>query len=100
MEIKIQDNPENVTVILIGSFDTLASEQAEPTVKELEGMAAKSIIIDCNSLEYIASSGLRVLLRLRKACAAQGQQVTLSGVNNDIMEVLKVTHFDRMFIME
>lgn len=100
MEIRIQDNPENVTVILIGSFDTLASEQAEPTVRELEGMADRPIIIDCNSLEYIASSGLRVLLRLRKACAAQGQQVTLSGVNKDIMEILKVTHFDRMFIME
>ena len=27
MEIKIQDNPENVTVILSGSFDTLATEQ-------------------------------------------------------------------------
>ena len=100
MEIIIKDNPENVSVIFSGIFDTLASEQAEPAVKELEGMASKPIIIDCNALEYIASSGLRVLLRLRKACAAQGQQVTLSGVNKNIMEVLKVTHFDRMFIMK
>ena len=100
MEINIQDNPENVTVIMSGSFDTAASEQAEPTVKKLEGMVSKPMIIDCNALEYIASSGLRVLLRLRKACAAQGRQVTLSGVNEDILEVLKVTHFDQMFIMK
>lgn len=98
MEIKIQDNPENVTVILSGSFDTLATEQAEPAIRELEGMASKPIIIDCNSLDYIASSGLRVLLRLRKASAAQGQQVTLSGVNENIMEILIITHLDRMFI--
>lgn len=100
MEIKVQENPENVTVVMSGSFDTLASEQAEPTVKELEGMASKPMIIDCNALEYIASSGLRVLLRLRKASAARGQQVTLSGVNENIMEILKVTHFDRMFIIK
>lgn len=98
MEIKIQDNPENVTVILSGSFDTLAAEQAEPAVRELEGMASKPIIIDCKALDYIASSGLRVLLRLRKASAAQGQQVTLSGVNENIMEILNITHLDRMFI--
>lgn len=100
MEIKVQNNPKNVIVTMIGSFDTLASEQAEPVVKELEGLASKPIVLDCNELDYIASSGLRVLLRLRKACAAQGQQVTILGVNENIMEILKVTHFDRMFIME
>lgn len=100
MEIKVQNNPENVTVVMTGSFDTLASEQAEPTVKELESMASKPMVLDCSALDYIASSGLRVLLRLRKACAAQGQQVTLLGVNENIMEILKVTHFDRMFIMK
>lgn len=100
MEIKVQNNPENVIVTMIGSFDTLASEQAEPVVKELEGLASKPIVLDCNELDYIASSGLRVLLRLRKACAAQGQQVTILGINENIMEILKVTHFDRMFIME
>lgn len=100
MEITVQNNPENVTVVMCGSFDTLASEQAEPTVKELEALASKPIILDCNALDYIASSGLRVFLRLRKACAAHGQQMTLLGVNENIMEVLKVTHFDKMFIIE
>lgn len=100
MEITIKNNPENVTVVMNGCFDTLAAEQAEPTIQELESMASKPFILDCNALEYIASSGLRVLLRLRKACAAQGQQVTLLGVNENIMEVLKVTHFDKMFIIE
>ena len=97
MEITIQNNPENVVAILSGSFDTLAAEQTEPSVKELEALATKPITIDCNALDYIASSGLRVLLRLRKASAAKGQQVTLLGVNENIKEVLRVTHFDRMF---
>lgn len=100
MEIKIQNNPETVIVVMSGSFDTLAAEQAEPTVQELESLASKPITIDCNALDYIASSGLRVLLRLRKASAAKGQQITLAGVNENIMEVLKVTHFDRMFIIK
>ena len=100
MEIKIQDNPDSILAIMSGSFDTLAAEQSEPVVRELESMAGKPMVIDCNALEYIASSGLRVLLRLRKASASKGQTVKLLGVNGNIMEVLKVTHFDKMFIME
>ncbi|MCQ2083932.1 MAG: STAS domain-containing protein [Bacteroidaceae bacterium] len=100
MEIKIQDNTDSLTVTMIGSFDTLAAEQVEPTIKEIESLASKPMIIDCNALDYVASSGLRVFLRLRKASAAQGQQITLLGINENIMEVFKVTHFDRMFIMK
>lgn len=100
MEIIVKNNSENITAIMSGSFDTLAAEQAESTVKELEALAGKPMIIDCNALDYIASSGLRVLLRLRKASASKGQQVTLLGVNENIMEVLKVTHFDKMFNIE
>lgn len=100
MKITIQNNPENVMVLLNGSFDTLAAEQSESSVKELESLAEKPIAIDCNALDYIASSGLRVFLRLRKASAAKGQQVTLFGVNENIMEVFKVTHFDKMFIIK
>lgn len=99
MEIKIQDNLENITAIMSGSFDTLAAQEAEPSVMELESLASKPITIDCTALDYVASSGLRVFLRIRKACAAHGQQVTLLGVNENIMEVLKVTHFDKMFII-
>lgn len=97
MEITIQNNSENVTAIMSGSFDTLAAEAAESYVKELEAAADKPLILDMTALDYIASSGLRVLLRLRKASAARGQQVTLLNVNENIMEVLKVTHFDKMF---
>ncbi len=97
MEIKILKNEENTTVLMNGSFDTSAVEQAEPTVKELESMASKPMIIDCSRLDYIASSGLRVLLRLCKACTARGTQVTLLSVNENIMEVLKITHFDKIF---
>ncbi|MBQ0081578.1 MAG: STAS domain-containing protein [Alistipes sp.] len=100
MEILIRKSSDSVIAVMNGCFDTQAAEMYEPTVKELESLASKPIILDCRRLEYIASSGLRVLLRLRKACAAQGQRVTLQGVNPNIMEVLKVTHFDSMFIFE
>lgn len=97
MELIIKDRGNLTTAVMKGSFDTLSAEQVEPQVKELESLASKPLELDCTALDYIASSGLRVLLRLRKACAAKGQQMSLLNVNEQIMEVLKVTHFDKLF---
>lgn len=99
MKIIIQNNPENVNVIMNGNLDTFAAEQVEAQVVELEAMATKPMTIDCTQLGFIASSGLRILLRLRKAAAASGAKVTLKGVNENVMEVLQVTHFNKMFVI-
>lgn len=99
MEITIQNNSENVNVIMNGNLDALVAEQIEAQVVELESMATKPMTIDCTQLGFIASSGLRILLRLRKAASASGVRVTLKGVNENVMEVLQVTHFDKMFVI-
>ncbi len=100
MEITIQNNAENILVTMNGSLDTLAATQAESQIQEIEAQADKPLTIDCNALEYIASSGLRLLLRLKKTFGAKGFKVTLLGVNGNIMEVLRITHFDKMFVIE
>lgn len=100
MDIQINKDSERVIVAFIGSLDTLAAQQAEEQVKEIEAMATMPITIDCTSLDYIASSGLRILLRIRKAAAVNKQLVTLCNVNSNIMEVLQMTHFDKMYIIK
>lgn len=97
MKITIQNTAEIINVVMNGNLDTLAADQVEPQIKELESMATKPMVIDCTALDYISSSGLRLLLRLRKATKAADKTVTLLSVNENIMEVLKVTHFDKMF---
>lgn len=97
MEITINKTDEQKLVIMNGSLDTLAAEQIENQVKEIEANATQPVTIDCTALDYISSSGLRILLRIRKAASANGQTVTLLNVNANIMEVLNITHFDKMF---
>lgn len=99
MEFIIQNNTENVNVVMNGNLDAFAAEEVEAKVVELESMATKPMTIDCTQLGFIASSGLRILIRLRKAAAASGVKVTLKGVNENVMEVLQVTHFDKMFVI-
>lgn len=90
-------NSDNALIVkLQGNLDTLAAEEIMDQVKNILD-SDTPITIDCTDLEYISSSGLRVLLMIRKAQKAKGNNVTMLSVNTSIMEVLRITHFDKMF---
>ena len=58
------------------------------------------VIIDCEHLDYIASSGLRILISLLKGAKAGGSRVVLKNVNEDILSVFKLTGFINIFEFE
>ena len=58
------------------------------------------MVFECKELEYIASSGLRILLDVLKKTKAKGKTVTLRNVNDDIKNVFKITGFINLFEFE
>ena len=84
-------------VVLDGEMDTAAAQEAEAVLKPLYTGDGKDVIIDCKGLEYIASSGLRILLSILKGAKAAGSRVVLRGVNEDIRNVFKLTGFIDIF---
>ena len=53
----------------------------------------KEIELDFKKLAYISSAGMRVLLMGQKEAASKGGSMTLRGVSNEIMDLLKMTGF-------
>lgn len=85
---------------LVGEMDTLAAAEAEEVLKRLYESDGKDIVIDCQGLEYIASSGLRILLSILKGARTTGSKVTLRDVNDDIKSVFRLTGFLSYFDFE
>ena len=81
-------------------MDTLAAAEAEEVLKPLYESDGKDIVIDCQGLEYIASSGLRILLSILKGARTTGSKVTLRDVNDDIKSVFRLTGFLSYFDFE
>ncbi|MBO6014104.1 MAG: phosphotransferase [Oscillospiraceae bacterium] len=50
------------------------------------------VVLDCSRLEYISSSGLRVILRLKKAAA----DTSLIEVSPEVYDILEMTGFTEM----
>jgi len=85
---------------LEGELDTAAAVKAEEILKPLYTTNGKDVIIDCSKLDYIASSGLRILINILKGAKASGSQVIMRGVNKDIKNVFMMTGFISLFVFE
>lgn len=100
MKTTIEELNDNIIVTLVGSLDTAAAIEAEKTLKPITEGEGKDILFECQELEYIASSGLRILLDVLKKTKAKGHKVVLSNVNDDIQNVFKITGFINLFEFE
>lgn len=79
-----------------GWIDTNAAPDFLEALKQLEEQAAKTIRLDCAELEYICSLGLRGLLKLKKESVAKGGTLELVKVQPDVMNILRMTGFDKL----
>lgn len=100
MIAKLEEIGGKYVATLKGEMDTAAAAEAEEVLQPLYTSDGKDVIIDCTGLEYIASSGLRILLGILKGAKARGSKVTLRGVNDDIKNVFKLTGFISIFEFE
>lgn len=100
MNTKIEELDDKFVVTLEGEMDTAAATEAEEVLKQLYENEGKEVIFECESLEYIASSGLRILINILKATMAKGNRVVLRNVNDDIKNVFKLTGFLNIFEFE
>ena len=100
MNAKIEEIDGKYVAMLSGELDTAAAKEAEEVLKPLYTSDGKDVIIDCTDLEYIASSGLRILVSILKGARSSGSLVTLKNVNDDIMNVFKLTGFSEIFNFE
>lgn len=100
MNISIQETDSRIIATLCGEMDTAAAQEAEEALAPLLNSKGKDILIDCTDLEYISSSGLRILLRILKQAQASGSRVILKNVNDVIRDVLNLTGFMSIFEFE
>ena len=100
MKTNIEQLEDKYLVTLEGELDTVAAADVEKTLQPLYSTSGKDVIIDCEGLEYIASSGLRILISILKGAKAGGSKVVLRNMNEDIKSVFKLTGFINIFDVE
>lgn len=91
MNIEKKLEAETLEVKVSGRLDTTTAPELDEELKaSLDDV--KELKLDLSELDYISSAGLRVLLSAQKVMNKQGS-MTVTGVNDTIMEIFEVTGF-------
>ncbi len=86
------------TLALFGRLDSLSAPDMEEVLATVLP-TANHLVLDMESLEYISSAGLRVILKIKKALAHKGD-LKLKNVSEAVYEVLESTGFSDCLLIE
>ncbi len=100
MEIITEKNGTEATMVLKGRLDTNAAPDMAKTVDAFLTSETEKFILDMADCDYVASSGLRVILNAQKKMNAFGGTMVVKNVIGDVMEVFEMTGFADILVFE
>ena len=98
MEITHETIGDKLVVRPEGRIDSLTSPAFEAALMPLVEKSSL-VVIDCSSLTYVSSAGLRVFLGAAKAAKAKGGKIVLCALTQGVQEVFTVSGFSKIIEM-
>ena len=90
----------SVTLAVSGELTAVTAEQLNAAIETVLGQAFLALTLDFKDLEYVASAGLRVLLKAQKALDAKGGKFIIRNACEEVMNVFEITGFDNILTIE
>ena len=97
MNVTISKSGETSIVQVEGRLDTTNYGELEHHLSSLTENKEYRILLDLEKLEYISSSGLRILLMFLKKIKAADGRFMLCGMSDDIREIFEISGFINIF---
>ena len=80
-----------------GRIDSMSASQLARVVSEQIEAGIKHIVLDCSDMEFINSSGLRVVLLAGKRLKAVGGGLALACLRDMVREIFEMIGFIALF---
>ena len=101
MSVQIHAAKEGkATVVqLQGKVDATSAPSVEQALIGAIDQGEKKLVIDCASLDFISSAGLRSLLLAVKKMKAAGGTIALAALQSHVKEVFDISGFSALFVI-
>ena len=100
MEVQILDQNGEKVVVIEGRVDTVTAPDLEMKVSPIWAKPAITLVFDCEKLEYLSSSGLRIILTAHKQVTAKGGKFIMRNLTREVRSVIDLTGFSRILTIE
>lgn len=94
---RVLDN--TLVVDIAGSLDTQTAGAAMDALQVYLDGKPDNFLINLSGLDFVSSSGLRVILRAAKQVRTNGGNMKVCGARGMVKEVLEISGFDRLLAL-
>ena len=81
-------------IALRGNLDSAAATAFEKVVTRVLSKADAPVVFDCQRLEFLSSSGIRILVVARNLTGVAGGRVLLCNLNPYLSDVIRMSGLD------
>jgi anti-sigma B factor antagonist len=93
-------DPRCTLVSITGELDATTSPGVRERLRDLLAEGRDRIVFNVADLAFCDSSGIWLLLEIRRQAERSGGWVRLAGVNGFLLRLLKLTHLDAAFVID
>jgi anti-anti-sigma factor len=97
MELTTSKKGDFTVAAINGRIDTTNYNEFETQIMEIIGKDTKNLVLNCENLNYISSSGLRVFLITQKKLMGLQGKLHLCNMQPAIKEIFDMSGFSSIF---
>ena len=91
LQVEVKQQGDRVVLALSGELDMASAPMLQTAVSEA-GLEEKGLVVlDLEELQFIDSTGLRVILAVRKLCEEHGTELAVTRGSQQVERLLAVT---------
>lgn len=87
-------------VALRGEIDIYTAAQFKENLYRLVDNSVKDIVIDCDGLDYIDSTGLGIFVGALKKARLTNRNISIENLRDNIRKLFNITGLDKLFIIQ
>jgi anti-sigma B factor antagonist len=97
VEINTQEYKRAAVVEISGRIDAARAPELEAALDDLRASGNKNLVLDMQAVEFVSSSGLRVMLTARKAAQRAGGDLFIAQPSQRVKDTLDIAGLDVIF---
>jgi anti-sigma B factor antagonist len=91
LRIAVSEEDDRVVLSLDGELDMASAPLLQRAVENVELARRPLLVLDLERLEFIDSTGLRIILSARKRCQDRDQELAVTRGSQQVERLLSVT---------
>src|SRR5438270_4666192 len=90
LRIAVAHDDDRVVLSLDGELDMASAPLLQQAIEDVELAGKPMVVLDLQRLEFIDSTGLRIILSARKRCAERDQELAVTRGSQQVERLLIV----------